>query len=309
MFGFLSARVRAVLQALLVTFLWSTSWVLIKIGLEDIPAVTFAGLRYFLAFLALLPVFWFSKRATPLRALGRRDWLNLAGLGLLYYTITQGTNFLALSYLPAINFSLLLNSTAIIVALLGIVLLREYPTGLQWAGALLFMAGVVIYFYPLGLQAGLLVGYLIAGVHILANSFSSVLGRHVNRSAALHPVTVTLVSMGVGAAVLLAIGLLTEPWPRLDWRSWAIILWLALVNTAFAFTLWNQTLRSLSAMESSLINNTMLIQIAILAWLFLDETVTALQVAGLALAAVGILLVQLRFGAGCRKRGVDLSSE
>ena len=39
----------ALLQALFVTFLWSTSWVLIKLGLRDIPALTFAGLRYGLA--------------------------------------------------------------------------------------------------------------------------------------------------------------------------------------------------------------------------------------------------------------------
>jgi len=34
------------LQALFVTFLWSSSWVLIKFGLEEIPPLTFAGLRY-----------------------------------------------------------------------------------------------------------------------------------------------------------------------------------------------------------------------------------------------------------------------
>lgn len=41
----------AVLQALFVTFLWSTSIILVKIGLEDSPALTFAGMRYFPAFL------------------------------------------------------------------------------------------------------------------------------------------------------------------------------------------------------------------------------------------------------------------
>ncbi|HXV99759.1 MAG TPA: EamA family transporter, partial [Anaerolineae bacterium] len=50
-----SAHLKTILQALLVTFLWSTSWVLIKFGLRDIPALTFAGLRYSLAFLCLLP--------------------------------------------------------------------------------------------------------------------------------------------------------------------------------------------------------------------------------------------------------------
>jgi len=294
MTGLRSPRLRAILQALLVTTLWSTSWVLVKIGLEDIPAVTFAGLRYFLAFLILIPVFLLSKKATPLRSLSRSNWLSLAVLGLLYYAIAQGTQFLALSYLPAINFSLLLNSSAIIVALLAIPLLGEIPTTLQWGGAVLFLVGVLLFFFPLDIPAALLIGYLFAAVHVLANAFSSVLGRGVNRRATIHPLTVTLVSMGIGATALLATGLLTEPLPQLKWQNWLIIIWLALVNTAFAFTLWNHTLRTLSAMESSIINNTMLIQIAFLAWLFLDETLTWVEGVGLALAAVGILLVQIR---------------
>jgi len=47
--------------------------------------------------------------------------------------------------------------------------------------------------------------------------------------------------------------------PVLSLKGWGIIVWLALVNTAFAFTLWNRTLQVLSAVESSIINNTMLI--------------------------------------------------
>lgn len=35
----------AVFQALFVVFLWATSWVFVKIGLQDIPPVTFAGWR------------------------------------------------------------------------------------------------------------------------------------------------------------------------------------------------------------------------------------------------------------------------
>ena len=84
--------------------------------------------------------------------------------------------------------------------------------------------------------------------------------------------------------------------PPLSPLNWATIIWLALVNTAFAFTLWNHTLRTLSAMESSIINNTMLFQIALLAWLFLGQTLGRRQVAGMVLAALGTLLVQMRKG-------------
>ena len=60
-----------------------------------------------------------------------------------------------------------------------------------------------------------------------------------------------------------------------------------------AFWLWNKAQVVLSALEASLINNTMLIQIAVLAVLFLGERLTAPQVAGLALAGGGVLFVQL----------------
>ncbi len=289
-----SPHVRAVLTALFVTFLWSTSWVLIKFGLQDIPALTFAGLRYFLAFLLLLPFAWRSAAVRRGPKLARRDWLGLAGLGLLYYTITQGSQFLGLVYLPAITFSLLLNGTAVLVAVLGIPLLHEWPAWWQWGGTLVFVGGALVYFYPLNIPAAQVIGYVIAAVHLLATSLSSILGRGINRGQRLHPLLVTTVSMGVGSVLLLGTGLAVEPWPHLGWVQWGIVLWLAAVNTAVAFTLWNHTLRTLSAMESTLINNTMLIQISVLAWLFLGESLTWVKVGGLVLAAVGALLAQWR---------------
>lgn len=63
---------------------------------------------------------------------------------------------------------------------------------------------------------------------------------------------VTVVSIGAGSLALSALALAVEEWPRLDSRSWAIILWLAVVNTAFAFTLWNHTLRRLLAVLGAL---------------------------------------------------------
>ncbi|KAA3646563.1 MAG: DMT family transporter [Chloroflexi bacterium] len=284
----------AILQALLVTVLWSTSWVLIVIGLEDIPALTFAGLRYTLAFVALLPFFLRNKRATPLRELNRSDWLWLLALGLVYYTITQGTQFVTLQFLPTITFSLLLNFSAVFVALLGIPFLNERPTALQWLGIGVFIAGVLVYFYPVIIPAGLFFGFLMATIHILSNSAASILGRFVNRGGKLHPLTVTVVSMGIGSLVLLGTGIVVEGVPVLDWRGWAIVIWLAIVNTAFAFTLWNHTLRTLSATQSSMINNTMLVQIAILAWIFLGERITGMEAVGLAIALVGSLMVTLR---------------
>ena len=71
----------AVLFALLITFLWSTSWVLIKWGMnQSLPALTFAGLRYTLAWLSLSPLALFrSRQRAEFRTLPH-DNLALTGL-------------------------------------------------------------------------------------------------------------------------------------------------------------------------------------------------------------------------------------
>ena len=247
-----------------------------------------------LAFLFLLPIFFHQGEAARLQKLSKREWMQLAVLGLLFYAITQGTNFVGLSYLPAVTVSLLLSFSPVVVALLGILILRERPQSRQWLGIGLCLMGAILYFYPLVLPNGQSIGFMVVLIGVLANALSSILGREVNRSGNIPPLTVTVVSMGVGGLVLLTCGLALQGLPNLSLSNWVIIIWLAAVNTAFAFTLWNQTLRTLSAMESTVINNTMLIQIAILVWLFLGETLSGKEILGMVVAGVGALLVQIR---------------
>ena len=148
----LSSHNLAVLQALLVTFLWSTSWVLIKIGLADIPALVFAGLRYCLAFVCLLPFALRPAGRLALRGLTRGQWLLLAFYGLAFYAVVQGAQFVGLAYLPAATVSLVLNFTSVIVALMGLAWLGERPRGLGWFGIALSALGGLIFFYPAALS-------------------------------------------------------------------------------------------------------------------------------------------------------------
>ncbi|MCB9461265.1 MAG: DMT family transporter [Anaerolineaceae bacterium] len=292
----MSPHFRSILQALLVTFLWSTSVILIVVGLEDIPPITFAGLRYTLAFICLLPLAFRNARKHDLRQLTRLDWLQLAGLGLVMYTLTQGAQFLALQYIPPATQSLMLNLTSIVVLAMGIVWLSEYPTRKQVIGLFIFLGGIMLYFYPIAFSPEQWLGLGISLFQVFSNAIAAVLGRYINRNASISALLITVISMGVGASTLLISGLVLQGMPMLNLQSWLIIVWLALVNTAFAFTLWNHTLRTLTAVESSLINSTMLIQIGILAWIFLGDSLSLQEIIGMAIAAVGIILVQLKGG-------------
>lgn len=289
----------AVGQALLVTFLWATSWVLIKVGMDqlDLKPLSFAGLRYALAAMILLPFGIRAMRAAhtahpvSARLLGR-----VAVYGVLFVAAAQGAQYAALSVLPATAVSLVLSSIPAVVALMALRGRSERATVGQVAGIGLLTFGALLYFGPLELEADAGIGFVAAAACVAAAALSSHLGRQLARDAIgrLGGATgLTAASMLIGAVMLLAAGVALEGWPRLDGRGWLIVGWLAIVNTAFAFTLWNHTLRTLTAVESSVVNNTMTVQIAVLAIVFLGERLGPFQLVGLLLAAAGAAVVQL----------------
>ncbi|HQU36666.1 MAG TPA: EamA family transporter [Anaerolineales bacterium] len=284
----------AVFQALFVVFLWATSWVFVKIGLQDIPPIPFAGLRYFTAFLILAAFLFFNEAKHEVKQLSKRMWQRLVLLGILMYAATQGAVFVTLDYLPAVTTNLLMSFSTIGVATLSIFWLSEKPTWLQWGGILLAISGAMIYFLPVSIRQTQMVGVIVGLVGMATNVVSSVLGREINRAEAHHPLLVTVISMGAGSILLLVAGFAIEQPPVMTLQGWGIILWLALANTAFAFTLWNHTLRTLTATQSSVIGGTMMIWVPILAYFFIGENITSKEILGLVVTGIGTLIVQLR---------------
>jgi drug/metabolite transporter (DMT)-like permease len=268
--------------------------VIIKFGLEEIPPVIFAGLRYSIASLILLVLIGTRpERRKHLKGHPRRWWIALVVYGMIYITVTQGTQFLALKYLPAITFSLLLNLTPIIVLAIATLWLKETPTHAEVFSIILSLIGLLVYFYPLDLVGVSTLGLIIGIVSLLANSVSAIIGRAVNRIQDTPAIIVTGVSMSVGAVFLLLFGVLTEALYPLSLLSWISILWLAVMNTALAFTLWNNAMRELRAIDTTLINSTMMPQIVLLSIVFLGEFPDLIDWVGLILLGIGIAAVQV----------------
>ncbi len=283
-----------ILQALFVTFLWSTSWVLIKIGLEEIPALTFAGLRYTIAFIALVIYMILTKKLSQFKYLERSQLKKILLLGVVWYFFTQGAQFLGIFYLPTIQVSLFLNFTPIIVMIFAAMFIGEKPSKNQILGVVIYLGGVLLYFFPIESSDVKLIGYLIMIVGVIANAMASVLGRNINRSKKTSPVLITTISMGVGGILLLMSGVAINGVPSISVSGWAIIFWLAIVNTAIAFTLWNRTMRYLTSVESSIINGTMLIQIAVLSWIFLDQELSSKSIISIVIVTCGVIFVQYK---------------
>ena len=311
-FGFLSRKfsksyLLAIAQAFFVTILWSSSWVIIKFGLEEIPPLLFAGLRYLLGAVILLTLIISNNENRRLLASQTNNWWLSIGLyGCIFIAITQGGQFIALNLLPAITVSFALNLTPIVVVFLSIGLLKEVPSVTQILFFLIAFIGVIFYFYPIELSIELL-GFLVLSVLILANGFSSILGRAINRTETASPIIVAGVSMLIGAIIMLVAGLAIEGIHiilSLSTVSILYIIWLGLVNTALAFTIWNKAMQRLRAMDLTIINSTMLPQIVVLSIIFLGELPILKEWIGLFLIVLSTLLIQL---SQARRESKDLA--
>lgn len=279
---------RAALLAVFVTVLWASSWVLIRIGLDsgDFDPIGFAGIRYGMAAAVLWAVAG-AHRLRAIRTMERRRLGELAVLGVVFYALTQGSQFVAIANQPAATTSLVLSFTPLLTAVVAAVALGERIAPIQVTGMLAVAGGATLYFT--GSLGATVLGMTAALVCLASNTASSVLGRSINRRQGADPLTVTLVSMSVGAVILLAVGAVTEGLSLPSLEGVLIVAWLAVVNTAWAFVLWNRSLVHLPAATSAVINNLMLVEIAVLAWLFLDERPSLGQVVAIAVVTVGVV--------------------
>ncbi|MFN8519941.1 MAG: EamA family transporter [Chloroflexota bacterium] len=289
------AHRRAFVLAVIVTVLWSSSWIMVRWAIDDhgMTPLLGAGLRYLLACLILATVVAMTPTdRRQVRTVGRRDAAMLVALGLLFITVTQGAQVIAIASQPAASTSLVLSFSPLVVAIVSQVSLGEPPTRAQVTGTAAIAVGALLYLS--GDLSMTTVGMGAALIALAANVGSAILGRAVNRSHRLSPRVVTTLSMVAGAVVLVLLGWALEGPPRLDPVGWLLVGWMALVNTALAFTWWNESLRHLAATESAAINNLMLLQIAALAWLFLGEAPDPIQWLGMALVTVGVIRARSR---------------
>jgi drug/metabolite transporter (DMT)-like permease len=286
-------RVLSVAEALLVTFLWSTSYILIKIGLEEINPLAFAAYRYAVASLILSVPLLYQHRKRLLSLDWRRKMLFLL-LGFTGYFVAQGLQFFGLYYLQPVTVTFLLNLTPIFVLALSALFLNELPSSTQLVGIALTLCGVFVFFYDALGGVGKVTGVLVTLVSGVGWAIYMIISRYSLSRNEESVMILTTCSMIFGSLMLLGTTTVTGNIVAVSFNGWILILWLGVVNTAVAFTLWNQALKALQVYEQSILQNTMLIQIALLAFVFLQEPLDPQKVVGMVMVFMGVLIVQLR---------------
>ena len=291
--AFRSGRVTAIIEALLATIIWASSFVFVKMILSNIGPLTIAGLRYFLAFLVLLP-FMISKRQT-IRDISPETWFHLTLIGLSAYTVGNGALFWGLKYLPATTTSFLMGISPLLILFGGVIFLKEVPSRLQVVGLMISLVGNAVFFSS-GLQPGEPLGIAIVAFGLLGFTAFGILGRGLARDKRTNTIHLTGIPLGIGGGLLLLIAVPLEGWPIFNQKVLLIILWLAIINTAVAYILYNHALKTITALEMNVFLNLSPLGTAALAWFLLGESLSFKELFGVAIVIIGVTLVQVRRG-------------
>jgi drug/metabolite transporter (DMT)-like permease len=288
-------RVARIVVWLLLCVIWGTTWFFIKIGLRDLPPLSFACARFICAGLILLAVMRARKIPLPRT---RRDLKLLAATGLLQFGLNYGAVFWSEQYISS-GLAAVLQATIPVFGLLTawVHLPQERITGRKILSILLGVAGVAAIFAG-QLHANGVAGFagcaaIVAGA--LAAAESSVLTK--SYGASLHPASLLLGQMSFGILPLALVGLLEEGSPlNFRWTPRAVfaVLYLAIVGTIAAFLLYYWLLRrveSTKAMAISLVTPLVAVVVGAVA---LGERLLPQTYFGGALILGSVCLVALR---------------
>lgn len=144
---------------------WGSSWSVVKLAIDDLPPLLFAGMRMLLAGVALLPFARLHRAGLGLKQLGL-----IAAVGLLQICFSYGLLFIAQQWIPSSWSALLFSTFPVWLLLVGRVLLPDQRlTPLKVLSTVLGLCGIVV------LQYDSLHGLSVSGL-VIAGCMLTVLG-------------------------------------------------------------------------------------------------------------------------------------
>jgi drug/metabolite transporter (DMT)-like permease len=280
---------------LLLCVIWGSTWLFIKLGLQDLPPFTFAGIRFVIASLILYAIIRTRRIRLPRT---RRDWTLLAVTGVLSFTLNYGLVFWGEQYISS-GLAALLQAT---IPVFGLVIAHFYLPGEQMTPAKIFgvvlgVAGVGVIFSnqlsvagtgALAGSAGLVVGSACA-------AYANVLVK--SRGGKMEPAILAFGQMVFGLAPLLLIGIFIEGNPlRFRWTGMAVVslFYLAIVGTVAAFLMYYWLVQHMDVTNTMLIALVTPIIAVALGIVILDEELNWRIVVGGAMIMAGIGLIVLQ---------------
>lgn len=235
------ARWKTVLAFGIIYVVWGSTFLAIRIGVEQVPPLLLAGLRFFIAGVAMYV--WFAARATP--APKRREWLSAILLAFLIFVVDYGCLFWAERRVPSGLAAVVLGTIPLFTALAEIVLLRTQRLTVRLSAALFTgLVGVAVLVsrtLHLGGEPIDQMGAVALVVGSLSWSIASALTKKLPLPAA--KTMNSAAQMLAGGILLFVSSAVAGEFQRfhaaqIDWKGWAALGYLVVFGSIIGFTVY-----------------------------------------------------------------------
>jgi drug/metabolite transporter (DMT)-like permease len=273
-------------------FIWGSTWLAIKVGLEFLPPFLFAGIRFAVASVFMLLLVPLLHARIPRDAV---SWRAMLLLGVFQIALVYGLVFWGEQYITSGLTAVLSATLPFFVVIFAHVLIKtESITRRKIIGIFGAFVGVAIMFWRSlnsgqGLSAQL---SLLSILAIVGSSASGGLGTVIAKkySSSIDPAASVLVQSMVGSVALLCVGFVTERGIEFEFSPTAIaaVLYLGVIGSALAFVGWYWLFTKTTATNSSLILLITPVIALLLGWLVLQEEVEPVVAVGTLLILSGV---------------------
>lgn len=272
--------------------LWSTGFIGAKLGLPYAEPMTFLALRFAAAAAILIPL------ALLMRAPWPEDWRqvgHIAFAGLLVHGAYLGGVYGGMKFgIEAGTSALIVGLQPLLVALFAGWFLGERTSKLQWLGVALGVAGVVLVVErKLSLDLGTPLG---VGLHLVALfGFSAGTLYQKRFCADMNLLSGSALQLTAAALLVGLLAIFLES-NEVDWSGEFIFafVWLVVVLSIGAFMLFYTLIRRGAAARVSSLLFLVPPSAALMAWPLFGETLGPISILGMALAVIGVALINLR---------------
>lgn len=274
--------------------MWSTAYAGIKLGLQYDTPFHFAGVRFIISGLMILP--FTVKPAVYIRMI-REHWKIVAWVTLLQTLINYSLFYHGLNLVPGALGAVIVGSQPLVTAVVASMMYKDDKLTRKKIVTIIFgISGVI--FISAGRQAFKfgtaieLLGVLMILVANIATATSNVVVSL--RSKGINPFVLSSSSLFIGGVILYLVSIPIEGRPQgsLPLEYWLILLWLSFM-AAFAFSLWFKLLQRPGVKVSELNLWKFIIPVvgAILSWLLVpDEKPEWLTVSGMVIITASLIM-------------------
>lgn len=282
------SRPLATLLLLVCTMFWGFAFIAQKSAMDSMGPLSFAGVRYLIGGLLVLPLALHERRRRPL-ILTRNHWLLILAMSTVFF-LGSWLQQAGLATTTATNGGFLTGLYVFFVPLLGYALFRTRPHPIIFIGVPMALIGIY-YLNGGGLDSFNAGDWLIVGSAIFWALHVILLG-HVARLTGL-PIFVSAISFLFAGTLASAIALGTEtPTIAAISAGWIEIGYAAIFSTALAFTFQAIGQQHVPAANAAIILSAESLFAALGGALILGERLPMIGYAGATLIFVAILLVE-----------------